>query len=302
MGDEDHGYKLLFSDPLMIRDLLLGFVGEEWVERLDFDSLERVNASYVTDDLRERHDDVVWRVRFAGDWLYVYMLLEFQSSVDRFMALRVLTYVALLYQDLVRLKQLGPSGRLPPVVPIVLYNGEKPWSAVRRIEDLVEETPGKLERYRPRIEYLLVDESAYGDGELSSSRNLVAALFGLEKSRTPAALTETLARLFEWLKEPSHASLRRSFAVFLNRVYFKRRDGIAETIASARDPEELRNMLAKNVENWERAAVERGREQGREEERRNLARRMLARNMDPDLVAEATGLTVEQVESLRGQS
>ena len=45
--------------------------------RLDFDSLEKINASYVADDLRERHDDVVWRVRFADQWLYLYILLEF---------------------------------------------------------------------------------------------------------------------------------------------------------------------------------------------------------------------------------
>jgi len=59
MGDNDSGYKLLFSDPAMVRDLLLGFVREDWVEHLDFDSLERISGSYVSDDLRERHDDIV---------------------------------------------------------------------------------------------------------------------------------------------------------------------------------------------------------------------------------------------------
>jgi len=55
----DASYKLLFSHAEMIKDLLQGFVPQSWVQALDFSTLEKVNASYVTDDLRDRHDDVV---------------------------------------------------------------------------------------------------------------------------------------------------------------------------------------------------------------------------------------------------
>ena len=65
MGDHDHSYKLLFSHPEMVRDLLTGFVREDWVAGLDFDTLEKMSGSYVSDDLREREDDVIWRIRFG---------------------------------------------------------------------------------------------------------------------------------------------------------------------------------------------------------------------------------------------
>jgi hypothetical protein len=39
----DHSYKLLFSHPEMVADLLRGFVHEGWVEQLDFASLEKVS-------------------------------------------------------------------------------------------------------------------------------------------------------------------------------------------------------------------------------------------------------------------
>ncbi|MCP4674373.1 MAG: transposase, partial [Deltaproteobacteria bacterium] len=35
MTDHDHSYKLLFSHPEMIRDLLIGFVREDWVKKLN---------------------------------------------------------------------------------------------------------------------------------------------------------------------------------------------------------------------------------------------------------------------------
>ena len=39
MGEHDHSYKLLFSEPRMVEDLLRGFVPDEWVEELDFSTL-----------------------------------------------------------------------------------------------------------------------------------------------------------------------------------------------------------------------------------------------------------------------
>ena len=86
----------------MVADLLRGFVHEPWVGQLDLSSLEPVSGSYVSDNLREREEDIVWRARRGDGWIYVYLLLEFQSTVDRYMAVRLLTYVGLLYQDLIK--------------------------------------------------------------------------------------------------------------------------------------------------------------------------------------------------------
>ena len=40
--DHDHSYKLLFSHPEMVADLLRGFVLEDWVKDLDFDNLNEL--------------------------------------------------------------------------------------------------------------------------------------------------------------------------------------------------------------------------------------------------------------------
>ena len=59
-------YKLLFSSPELVRDLVMGFIPDDWLHSLDYSTLEKVPGSYVTDDLRHRADDVVWRVRVAA--------------------------------------------------------------------------------------------------------------------------------------------------------------------------------------------------------------------------------------------
>ena len=212
--NHDHSYKLLFSHPEMVADLLRGFVCEEWVDDLDFSTLERTGDGYVTDDLRERLDDIVWRVRLGREWLYVYLLIEFQSSVDPFMAVRVLAYLGLLYQDIIRTGGLTADRLLPPVLPVVLYNGRPRWNAPEEVADLIAVAPVGLDRYRPRLRYLLLDEGRYADSELAPLRNVAAALFRMENSRTPHDVEQVLVALVEWLKASGQDSLRRAFTVW----------------------------------------------------------------------------------------
>ncbi len=102
MTDHGHGYKRLFSHPEMIRDLLVGFVRELWIADLDFATLEKYPGELIDDRLQQRRNDVIWRLRRGPDWLYLYLLLEFQSGVHPFMAARLSTDLDLLYQDLIR--------------------------------------------------------------------------------------------------------------------------------------------------------------------------------------------------------
>ena len=241
----------------MVEDLLKGFVKEQWVKELAFDTLEKVNGSYVSDDLRGRADDIVWRVRWGKDWLYVYILLEFQSTVDPWMAVRIMTYVGLLYQDLIRTKQLTTDKMLPPVLPVVLYNGDPAWTAATDIRELIREVPGGLSRYRPSLHYLLLAERDYGEDALKELDNLVAALFRMENSHNPKQLLEVVVSLLQWLSSPQQASLRRAFTVWFGRVLFPTRFD-DENKPAIEDLDEVKNMLAERVKEWNRESEERG--------------------------------------------
>jgi hypothetical protein len=167
-NDHDSGYKFLFSTPELVRDLIIGFVPDEWLHRLDYSTLEKVPGTFVSEDFRDRADDIVWRVKVGGEWVYLYLLIEFQSRVDKYMALRVMVYVGLLYQDLIKRGEVLADGRLPPVLPIVLDNGSQRWSAASDVCDLIPPVPGLVEQFKPRLKYLLIDEHAYPDNELAS--------------------------------------------------------------------------------------------------------------------------------------
>lgn len=191
-SEDDTAYKQLFAHPEMVRDLLLGFVPGEWVRQLDLSSLERVNGSYVGDGGDHRHSDMVWRVRLAGDWIYIYLLLEFQSRSDHWMALRMQVYVGLLYQDLIKRHELPEPGKLPPVFPVVLYNGAKPWRAAKNLAELIVTVPADLQHLQAAQRYLLVDQYRLKPADLALLNNLAAMAFRVGRTRAASDLATEL--------------------------------------------------------------------------------------------------------------
>jgi putative YhgA-like transposase len=274
MAEHDSGYKLLFSHPRMVEELLRGFVHEPWVEDLDFGTLEQAEASFTSPDLQERHSDRVWRLRWRGGdrgWFYVYLLLEFQSTPDPFMAVRLLGYVALLLADLVRTKVATPTQGLPAVLPLVLYNGKRPWGAPADLSNLFRFVPPGAERYLPKLSYLLVDESRLRPEELALPGNRVATLFRLETC-SPEDLHDLLAELVSLLPRGKEPELRKDFTTWLRRLLRRKRPG--GTILQVGDLEEI-TMLEENLTEWLKGAKREGRIEGQVEGMRKLLLELL---------------------------
>ena len=213
----DSEYKLLFSNPIMVRDLLIGYAPGNWRENADFSTLIHVNGSYVSESGKQRHDDVVWRVNVNGQWLWVYIILEFQSGQpDQWMALRMMEYVCQLALQITREKKKSelPEGRIPPILPIVLYNGKSEWNAVTDVVDCFIKPPGGLETFLPRLRYLLLDKYSLKRNRRKGIQNFSDAVFRMEASRDKGEVFAVIRELAEMLRAPELKSLRRAFNVW----------------------------------------------------------------------------------------
>jgi predicted transposase YdaD len=281
----DASYKHLFSHPEMVASLIQDFVPEEWVRELDFSTLERQNGSYVSDDLRERHDDIVWRVRCRDEWFYIYLLIEFQSGVDPWMAVRVMAYVGLLYQEMIRSGQFKTGG-LPPVFPLVLYNGRKAWTARLDVAELIAPVSSALARYRPSLRYFLLDEGRVHEEALDED-SLAAQLMRMERSEGPEGLREAINALRKKLKEPKYRLLNRAFVVWTINLLRNRRL-TREILPVVNNLEELDTMLAERIgewtEEWKREGMLAGLQEGRMEGRSAILSRLLVKRFGPDVL------------------
>ena len=105
-----------------------------------------------------------------------------------------LTYTTLLYQRLDADGVLREHRALPPVLPVVLYNGRRPWTVSVEMIDLVAVGSDLLAPYQPSQRYYLLDAARVADTDLPAD-NLVSALIALEKARDAARLREALQAL-----------------------------------------------------------------------------------------------------------
>ena len=165
-------------------------------------------------------------------------MLEFQSSTDPYMAVRILVYTGLLYQDLIRRGALGADGRLPPVLPVVLYNGRPRWAAPVEAADLIAPVEEALARFvsSHRSGIFCLTRDAHGEDDLPRC-NLVSALIAFENSRSAAELPKLLAALSDWVRGPGEDELRRAFVEWIRQVLPRgavRRGRAAEGAGSGR--------------------------------------------------------------------
>jgi putative YhgA-like transposase len=222
-GTHDTGYRFLFSEPRMVRDLLRGFLREEWIGWLDLDTLERREGAANGAPLDRLDEVAVWRLRWTGGSDWVYLLLRSEAEEDPWTALRMGFYRELLYQKLLRLRRTATAPRLPVALPVVLYHGVARWKAPREAVELFLPLPASLQRHAPRTRYLLLDAAHDPLPEHAGEDNLVSLLCQLERSRTAAAVDYLLERLVALISAPADESLRHVWSTFLSRSLLPRR-------------------------------------------------------------------------------
>ena len=210
----DENYKKIFAFPRVIEDLLRAFVPGDWLQEVNFATLDKLSTEYISDELLKRHGDNVWRMRLRKNWLYLLLLVEFQSTDDPLMALRILTYTGLLYQELARNGQLDAEGRLPAVLPLVLYNGDEPWESPLQMGELIAPVGPLLAPYQPAQRYFVLDERRLHADDLPS-RNRMSAVIGLEQSRSPRDVARVAEMLAAWLPD---LQVRRAFADWMRQI------------------------------------------------------------------------------------
>ena len=206
------------------------------------------------------------------------------------MALRILAYTSLLYQELVRNDALDAGGRLPAVLPIVLYNGEARWRAALEMGELIAPVGPELAPYQPSQRYIVVDERHVGAEDLPAS-NLMAAVLGLEQGRTPEDLKRVVERLVEWLRDPRDDGLKRAFTDWVWRLAGQFTPGDAEP-APVRTLEGVRMTLEERLAEWPKQWLREGREQGIREVVEQLER--VGAEPPPVKTPRDVGMTLEE--------
>lgn len=338
----DSGYKYLFSSKEIFCQLLNRFVDHPEFRSVTPDQLELFEHSFVSDTFSRRESDCIYKITLppqgssqsadrgqtseqsqptgdgkpTGDWkpagdrkpsgreLYIYVLLEFQSTQDKSIPIRMLLYLLQFYDLLLRNSQ---RGKLPAVFPLLLYNGRVRWKVAGNVNELIE--PMLPEPYIPSFTYYVIDERNISKERLKRVKGAAAAIMLSEqlKLKDRKQIDRALRDIVELLTE-EQTEVKRMVLGWLMGVLLaplgvgeqeleEMKERLKERLVE--EPEMLVDVMAeilkKEREESEERGEERGIKVGTEKTSWELARRMHAKGFPVEEIAELTGLPVDQL-------
>ena len=179
----DKMFRLLLQHPDNLREFLQSAV-PELADRFDFSRAKLLDREFVLPDWRGREADLLFEIPYRlGDEeriALVFVLIEHQTRPDPRMPLRTLEYTVLYWDRCWKAweEAKGEKGPflLPPVLPIVLHAGARPWGSARTIADMLGE-PASFHRFAPVWEPLIWELSGHSaEGLLTSDALFLQAL------------------------------------------------------------------------------------------------------------------------------
>jgi len=278
---------------------------------MDFGSLAIYPGEYVDKALRASSSDLVFKLSFSSEEAYLYLLFEHQSSPEPMMAYRLLKYMVRLWESIAKGEK--NQKQLPPILPLVLYQGKSPWTASTEFIDLIEKKPGSFLPHVPNFRYLLVD--LFRD----SSDGIVEDVYGqialhLMKAVAEGTLLETIYRdvplIRELLKKENGLELLETLFRYMHQAD----DSIKlEDIQRAIDQTEIdttggklmgtiaEKLEAQGHEKGILQGMRQGIEKGMQKGMQDVAQKMLKENVDPAFIANMTGLSLSDIQRIESE-
>ena len=252
----------------------------------------RARTLYKTDGkLREQERDVS-KLWVSKGVVLSLIGIENQTEIDRDMALRVFGYEGADYRG-----QLSEDRRgLYPVITLVLYFGERRWTAPRSLYERIQ-VPEELRPFVNDLKLNVFEVAFLTDEQVerfTSDFKIVADYFvQMRRDRDYVPSRQVVEHVDAVLKLLSALTRDNRFEEAQN--YFRKGESV--TMLSVLDKVEARGIVL-------------GRNEGRNEGitlgeakvRVEAARRMLVMNFTPEQIAQVTDLSLDEIEALRGEN
>lgn len=268
----DAFFKALFGRPGVAADLLRRVLPPALSEALDLDRLEPVSPELIDEELHRTLADLVFRAPLHDREVLVFFLLEHQRRPDLMMPWRLLVYMVRLWQRWIaaRTEEDGQAPSfLPPILPVVVHNGARPWTRGRRLSELIRLDPPLLDAVRPYLPelHLLIDDLPAADDATLTRRQAsplatIATLFlkhGPQASPIEPKISRWLDHLQRALQQPGGPDA----LMVAMRYLFE----VNESIEPSRLGDLLTTRLTPQTKELIMTAGQRLREEGREEGR-----------------------------------
>ena len=322
----DAFFRQAFGSPRHVVGLLKLVLPKQLQALLDLDParIRVLDPTHVDAELRSTGSDLVVEVprrAAAGDSdrapaIFI-LALEHQRQDERFIVVRQLGYTVRIWERWLRAHP--GATHLPPVIPVVIHNGDTPWRSPTSLHALLDlpDVPldPSLRALLPSMEVVLADLAspdltravlcARADDADMVSETLLEILQGATRADADALLDDWASRLRPLHDEPAGWSTLVAALCYLAQVSAIPKPHLAAAADALPEPTKETFMTA--AQEWFLEGKEEGRIEGKEEgleagERRALAStltrqvRLRFRDIPPEAVARIEAATKPELE------
>ena len=191
-------FRGVFADPKRAGELLRSVLHESIVAATDWSKLERVDTSFVDEELRDHQADLLFRAKVSGRTCYFYIVFEHKSGRARFAVFQLLRYVIRIWEQC---RTDDPAAtHLPLVLPILVHTGDGQWASPSTLAELLDTdgAPEGLLAVQPTFTCKLFDLGATDEAGLRRRRLTVATLLPLLHLQQLRRQVATAALLIAW--------------------------------------------------------------------------------------------------------
>ena len=237
----DKGYKRIFSIKKHFLHFIKKYIALEWMMDLKEEDLELIDKEFITDQFDTYESDLVYKVYTKEGVIYLFFLLELQSYNDFTMPFRLLVYMTAIWLDHFKNcdknKRSQKGYRLPAIMPIVLHNSERNWTASCRFSQMINNAQ-LFGKYVVDFEYALVSVNTLTESKISSSNTLIDNIFLADKKRTRQDWTDGIAELMHRIRAMDTNDLNEWITWFSNVIRKLNEDERGELITQIKEGDE----------------------------------------------------------------
>jgi predicted transposase/invertase (TIGR01784 family) len=291
--------RAVLSDLAEAASFLQAHLSEEVSQALNWSTLKLLEGSFVDEDLRGSEADLLYEIEhvLGEESVWVYILLEHQSTPDRWMRFRLLKYCCRIWD--MSFRQQPDQHELRAIVPLVFYQGERSWSYSSEFADLFAESvrnwPGV-----PRFSHGLIDQSGLQPEEVQGEvKAQIMQLVMMAAYHPTLAWMDQVARLLDSL-----SSLAPSGGINYVRIFVL-------YVLSTQEPEAARSFrevllrhapqVGDDLMTYAQQLLAEGEQKGKVRNQVEVIEGFLREGVEWSVIARATGVNEAQFQTLKQQ-
>ena len=271
------------------------------------EEIEKYNSSFISKTFQNKEADIVYKIKDKN----IFFLIEHQSKIDYSMPFRLLEYeVAIIRSAIDKSKIKNKSYKIPLVMPIVLYTGKQKWNANKYLEKSQE----KIQGLNIKIgNYSLVDINNYTEKELLEDNTFISKMMLIEKSKNTEEIAETLEKIISKTQKEDKELLKRIIEIILEeKIGIQKSTELIRKLESESDSMlAIVDMIRKENQMYidmgrkegkkegKREGKKVGRIEGKKDTLREIAIKMLKKNLTEKEITEITGISKKELNNLK---